>query len=173
MRHTVPIEDLLLFLRSNTVVLVHEVEERTLGFLEGRIGPGLEVAQVGEDAFFEFLRILDRAPKSLETKGQTSNDVGTGDVEKVVPALGEHGIAQQRSGQETDHSTQDTYSPVGSKNLRMYWSGVQSTGAEMRKYLTGRWCQRTADVSRWRRLTVIDLLKRYLGILRQALLGFV
>ena len=27
----------------------------------------------------------------------------------------------------------------------MYWSGVQSTGAEMRKYLTGRWCQRTAE----------------------------
>ena len=34
------------------------------------------------------------------------------------------------------HRTHDTYSPVGSKNLRMYCSGVQSTGAEMRKYLT-------------------------------------
>jgi hypothetical protein len=32
--------------------------------------------------------------------------------------------------------TQETYSPVGSRNLRMYWSGCQSTGAEMRKYLT-------------------------------------
>ena len=27
----------------------------------------------------------------------------------------------------------------------MYWSGVQSTGAEMRKYLTERRCQWTAE----------------------------
>src|SRR3569833_497121 len=32
----------------------------------------------------------------------------------------------------------ETYSPVGSRNLRMYWSGCQSTGAEMRKYFTAR-----------------------------------
>lgn len=38
----------------------------------------------------------------------------------------------------TYHNTQDTYSPVGKRNLRMYCSGVQSTGAEMRKYLTDR-----------------------------------
>lgn len=68
MRHAIPIEDLLLFLRSNTVVLVHEIEERTLGFLEGCIGTGFEVSQIREDAFFEFLGILDRAPESLETK---------------------------------------------------------------------------------------------------------
>lgn len=34
------------------------------------------------------------------------------------------------------HSTQETYSPVGSRNRLMYWSWLQSTGAEMRKYLT-------------------------------------
>jgi hypothetical protein len=33
-------------------------------------------------------------------------------------------------------STQETYSPVGRRNLLMYCSGCQSTGAEMRKYLT-------------------------------------
>ena len=39
---------------------------------------------------------------------------------------------------QTDHSTQDTYSPVGSKKRLMYWSWLQSTGADMRKYLTIR-----------------------------------
>lgn len=34
------------------------------------------------------------------------------------------------------HRTHDTYSPVGNKNLLMYCSGAQSTGAEMRKYFT-------------------------------------
>src|SRR6266699_4515400 len=34
------------------------------------------------------------------------------------------------------HNTHETYSPVGRRNLRMYWSGCQSTGAEMRKYFT-------------------------------------
>lgn len=42
----------------------------------------------------------------------------------------------QSIGGRTYHSTQETYSPVGRRNLRMYWSGCQSTGAEMRKYLT-------------------------------------
>jgi hypothetical protein len=36
----------------------------------------------------------------------------------------------------THHSTHETYSPVGKRNLRMYWSGCQSTGADMRKYFT-------------------------------------
>lgn len=37
---------------------------------------------------------------------------------------------------QTYQRTHETYSPVGSKKRRMYWSGCQSTGAEMRKYLT-------------------------------------
>lgn len=45
------------------------------------------------------------------------------------------GISLQRTI-ATHHRTQETYSPVGRRNLRMYWSGVQSTGAEMRKYFT-------------------------------------
>ena len=36
----------------------------------------------------------------------------------------------------TYHSTHETYSPVGRRNLRIYWSGCQSTGADMRKYFT-------------------------------------
>ncbi len=56
----------------------------------------------------------------------------------------------------------------------MYWSGCQSTGAEMRKYFTAR-----GPVSgRWRRagerplLTVVNLLQSDLSIVWQGLLGF-
>lgn len=42
----------------------------------------------------------------------------------------------------TYQSTQETYSPVGRRNRRMYWSGVQSTGADIKKYFTG-------DGQRW------------------------
>lgn len=73
----VPVEDLLLFLRSDAVVLVQEVKKRALGFFERRIGAGLEVAQVGEDTLFEFLRVLDRASKGLEAKGETPHDIGS------------------------------------------------------------------------------------------------
>ena len=60
----------------------------------------------------------------------------------------------------------------------MYWSGVQSTGAEMRKYLTGFMFSGFvhADGRPWSqggRHTIVDLLKSYLSILRQALLGFI
>ena len=41
----------------------------------------------------------------------------------------------------TYHNTQETYSPVGRRNRRMYWSGVQSTGADIKKYFTGNNCQ--------------------------------
>ncbi len=36
----------------------------------------------------------------------------------------------------TYHNTQETYSPVGRRNRRIYWSGVQSTGADIKKYFT-------------------------------------
>src|SRR5271154_228429 len=36
----------------------------------------------------------------------------------------------------TYHRTHDTYSPVGRRNLRIKESGVQSTGADIRKYFT-------------------------------------
>jgi hypothetical protein len=47
------------------------------------------------------------------------------------------------SMQRTYHRTQETYSPVGSRNRRIYWSWLQSTGADMRKYFTA------GAVSQW------------------------
>jgi len=41
----------------------------------------------------------------------------------------------------TYHRTHETYSPVGSRKRRMRESGVQSTGAEIKKYLTVDDCQ--------------------------------
>lgn len=55
MRHAVPIKDLLLFLGSDAVVLVKEIEERALRFFQRSIGPSLQVSQVGKDTFLEFL----------------------------------------------------------------------------------------------------------------------
>lgn len=88
MWHTVPIEHLLLFLRSYTIVLVHEVEEGALRLLEGGIGARLQVAQIRKDALLEFLRILDWSPESLEPEGEASDNVCTGDVKEIVPAKG-------------------------------------------------------------------------------------
>lgn len=85
MRYAVPVEDLLLFLRPNAVVFVHEVKEGALGLLQGRIGARLQVAQVGEYAFLEFLRVLHRPSKGLEAKRQAPYDIRAGDMEQVVP----------------------------------------------------------------------------------------
>lgn len=92
MRHTVPVEDLLLLLRPNAIIFVEEIEERTLGFFQGRVGSGLEVAQVGENAFFEFLRVLDGASEGLESEGKASNDIRAGDVEEIVPVYRSVGL---------------------------------------------------------------------------------
>lgn len=46
MWHTVPVENLLLLLRPYAIVLIHEVEEGALWLFEGRIGAGLEIAQI-------------------------------------------------------------------------------------------------------------------------------
>jgi len=57
----------------------------------------------------------------------------------------------------------------------MYWSGVQSTGAEIKKYFTTMFIGDKILYDRQRRrclLTVIDLLQSYLGILGQTLLRF-
>jgi hypothetical protein len=77
MRHTVPVEDLLLFLSSDAIVLVKEIEERALRFFKRSIGPSLQVAQVGKDTFLEFLRILYWASESLESECKASNDIGS------------------------------------------------------------------------------------------------
>jgi hypothetical protein len=55
MRHTVPIEDLLLLLSSDAIVLVKEIEERAFRLLERSIGPSLQVSQIRKDALLEFL----------------------------------------------------------------------------------------------------------------------
>ena len=81
----------------------------------------------------------------MKSERQTSHNVSARDVEKIVPVencflAGDPKQVETFTATgfvfETYHNTQETYSPVGSKNLRMYWSGVQSTGAEMRKYFT-------------------------------------
>lgn len=85
MRDAIPIENLLLLLCANAVVLVKEIKERALGFFEGGIGAGLEVAQIGEDTFFELLCILDRTAEGLEAESQTAHNVRASYVEKVAP----------------------------------------------------------------------------------------
>ena len=88
MGDAVPVEDLLLLLGADTIVLVEKVEESALGLFQRGIGARLEVAQVGKDALFEFLGVLDRATKGLEAERKTSHNVGAGDVEEVVPGQG-------------------------------------------------------------------------------------
>ena len=80
MGYTVPVENLLLLLRANAVVFVHKVKKRALGFLKRRICAGFEIAQIRENTLFEFLRILDGAPKCLESERQASYNVCTRDV---------------------------------------------------------------------------------------------
>ena len=85
MWHTIPVEYLLLLLRPDAIVLVHEVEEWALGFLERCVGAGLEVAQIREDALLKLFRVLDRTSEGLESEGETSYDICAGDVKQVVP----------------------------------------------------------------------------------------
>ena len=85
MWHAVPIEHLLFFLGPNAVVFVQEVEEGALGFFQGCVGAGLQVAQVGEDAFLELLGVLHRSAERLEAEGETSYYIRARDVEEVVP----------------------------------------------------------------------------------------
>lgn len=69
MRNAVPVEHLLLLLCANAVVLVEEVKEGALGFLEGCVGASLEVSEVGKNAFLEFLGILDGTTEGLKSEG--------------------------------------------------------------------------------------------------------
>lgn len=90
--HAVPVKDLLLLLRADAVVLVEEVKKGALWLLERSIIAGLEVAQVGEDAFLKLLGVLDWATKGLEAKGKAADNVGAGDVEEGIPALMVSGV---------------------------------------------------------------------------------
>lgn len=59
-----PIEDFLFLLGSNAVVFVEEVEELGLWFFQRSVCAGLEVTEIGEDAFLEFLCIRNGSTKS-------------------------------------------------------------------------------------------------------------
>jgi hypothetical protein len=72
---------------SNAVVLVKEIKEPALWFFERRIGARLEISQIRKDTLLELFRILHRSPKRLKSEGKTSHNVGTGDVEEIVPAI--------------------------------------------------------------------------------------
>ena len=85
MRYTVPVEDFLLLLRSNAIVLVKEVKERTFRLLQRGIGAGFQVTQVRENAFLEFLRVFHGPAEGLESKGETSHDVGSRNVKEIIP----------------------------------------------------------------------------------------
>ena len=121
MWHAIPVEHLLLLLRSDAIVFVHKVEEWALGFLERCIGARLEVAQIREDALFKLFRILDRASEGLETEGETSHDICAGDVKQVVPVKHQDRLPDDRPYDlRSYHKTHDTYSPVGKRNLLIY-----------------------------------------------------
>jgi hypothetical protein len=75
----------LFLLGSNAIVLVKEIKECTLWFFQRRIRTGFKVSQVGEDAFFELFRILDRSPERLKAERKASNDIRTRYVEEIIP----------------------------------------------------------------------------------------
>lgn len=87
MRNAVPVEHLLFLLSPNAVVLVHEIQERAFGLLQGRIGASFEISQIRENSFLEFFRVLDGAAKCLESKSETSYNVSTRDMEEVAPEV--------------------------------------------------------------------------------------
>lgn len=173
MRHAVPVKDLLLLLGADAVVLVQKVEKWALGLFERSVSARLEVSQVREDALLKLLRVLDGAAKGLEAERQAAHNVGARDVKEVVPGQRVSKTSRPvcQSG-VTYHNTQDTYSPVGSKKRRMYWSGDQSTGAEIKKYLTGCASVRSkAEEERESAITVVNLLQRDNRVCGQALLS--
>ena len=123
MRHAVPVEHFLLFLCSDAIVLVHEVQEWTLRLFERCIGPRFQIAQIGEYSLLEFLGILDWTAEGLEAKGETAHDVCARDMKEIVPVLRQQREPCSRYGGGTGttyHSTHDTYSPVGSRKRLMY-----------------------------------------------------
>jgi hypothetical protein len=85
MRHTVPVKDFLLLLRSNAVVLVQEVKEAALWLLEGGICARFQVSQVREDTLLEFLRVLHGATKCLESKRKAPDNIRARNVKEIIP----------------------------------------------------------------------------------------
>jgi hypothetical protein len=54
-------------------MLEQEIEERALGLLEAGVGPGLEVAQVREDALLKLLHVDDGPAEGLEPEDEGAN----------------------------------------------------------------------------------------------------
>jgi len=133
--HAVPVEHLLLLLCTDAVVLVKEIEKTTLWFFERCIGARLQIAQIRKDTLLELLRVLDWPAERLKSERKTSDNIRTRNVKEVVPVPFVN-YSFPNTSTSTYHRTQETYSPVGKRNRRMYWSGVQSTGADIKKYLT-------------------------------------
>jgi hypothetical protein len=75
--HAVPVKDLLLLLGTDAVIFVQEVQETALRLFQCRVGTSLEVAQIGENAFFKFFRVLNGAAEGLESESEASHDVST------------------------------------------------------------------------------------------------
>jgi len=116
--YAVPVENLLLLLCPNAIVLVQEIKETTLWLFEGGIGARLQVSQIGKDTLLKLLRVLYWSSKGLKSEGKAANNVGTGNVKEVVPT--KVSLDSLRVRRATYHNTQETYSPVGKRNRRMY-----------------------------------------------------
>jgi hypothetical protein len=108
-RHAVPVEHLLLLLRPDTVVLVQVIQECALGFLQCCIGSGLEVPQIGEDTLLKLFRVLDWTSEGLESECETSDNIGTGDVEQVAPIeMVSYSLSPITLSGKTNQRTQET-----------------------------------------------------------------
>jgi hypothetical protein len=101
-----PVEDFLFLLCSDAIVLVEEVEEFGFRLFQRSVSSGFEVAEVGEDALFEFLCVADRSAECKEAVCEGADDICAGDVKEVVPIV-------RLSNRKTHHRTQETYSPDG------------------------------------------------------------
>ena len=86
MRYAVPVEHLLLLLRPYAIVLVHEIEERTLWFFEGGIGARFQIAQIRKYALLKLLGILHGPSEGLKSEREASDNVCSRDMKEIIPA---------------------------------------------------------------------------------------
>lgn len=96
MRDTIPKEDFLLLLRTNTSVTEEEIEKLRLGFLEDRLTARLQVAQIRKDALFKLFSIEDRSAGLRETKQQNLYNVRSSYKELSLPEDAGNRVATRR-----------------------------------------------------------------------------
>jgi hypothetical protein len=177
MRHAIPVENLLLLLGTDAVVLVQEVQERTLGLLQGRIGPGLEISQVRENALLKFLGVLDRAAKGLESEGEASHDIGSGNVEEVAPRTASLLVVdlaryRRRFALTRERKTHSRRSAGGSDESAGRAASQREPRGGSISLSSGQHDRPCMVNLRVQQHTIIDLLQGDLRIVREALLGF-